>query len=281
VSQGLRCKGDGERALRRGADLVVKDSHGALIDDARSRRVDEDEELPKDENDLVEINCPCPLLEAGMCGENAALMVLLPDVSMGGIYQISTGSFRNIVRINSAIDYIRSLIGRIALVRPLKLRRQEEVIEYEGKKAKHYLLQLHYAGTLEEAMRQRMDTQYVLTQTVPHLALPAPIEDGPDNAPGAIVVETEEEPEDDKDDPLRSATSAELKALADAAKAVDALVPDQHDPNKKAVLVSKEAGKLVRLEAGAYKPAGMTVNQIVALTGHYRQLKLGAADLGL
>jgi hypothetical protein len=105
----------------------------------------------------------------------------------------------------------------------------------------------------------------------------------------AEVVEDEHGPIDDfldappadKDDPLRAATSAELKALATAAEKVGALVPDRNDGRKKAVAVSDAASAECGLAAGVYKPSGMTVNQILKLTGHYRQLSLEAGGLGL
>ncbi len=185
VSQGLRCKGNGMTAKRRMADL------------ANGNRVPlNGEELPKDPNALVEVACPCPLLESGDCRQNANLMVLLPKVSLGGVYQITTGSFHNIVRINSCIDYVRGLVGHISMV-PLSLTRQEEEIQYEGKKAKHYLLQVVLNVNLMEVAQLRENTRMILAQTV-RLVLPAPVEDGPEPtgpAPVEQVIETTAVPE--------------------------------------------------------------------------------------
>jgi len=172
VANGLRCKGDGERALRRVADLVWK---GKAQDDASSRVIGQPEDDP---NGLAEIGCPCALLDSGECRQSGNLMVLLPKVSMGGIYQIDTGSINNIIEVNSAIDYVRCLLGRIALV-PLVLSRHPEQIEYEGKKATHYLLQCVLNANLEQVARLRDDARMIL-RDVERLALPAPVEDGPD-----------------------------------------------------------------------------------------------------
>lgn len=161
-SSGLRCKGDGMTAMRRAADIEAGSPEviGAI---------------PKDPNELVEVKCPCSLLDSGQCGQKAALMVLLPEVSLGGIFQIATGSFHNIVRINSCIDYIRGIVGRIAMV-PMILRRQEETIEYEGKKAKHYLLQLEFNANLDDVRRLRENAMAIIERQS-HLALPAPEDD--------------------------------------------------------------------------------------------------------
>lgn len=161
---GLRCKGNGETAMRRVADIKAGNVKpiAPLATDA-------------DPNSLAEVECPCPLLESGDCGQSAHLMVLLPKVSLGGVYQIATGSFHNIVRLNSCIDYARSMAGRIALV-PLKLIRQKEEIEFEGKKAPHYLLQAVLDVTLEDVAQLRSDARSVLLRTE-KLALPAPADD--------------------------------------------------------------------------------------------------------
>ena len=176
VANGLRCKGNGETAMRRYADL------------ASGERVPMANGGAHDANDLVEVACPCPLLESGDCRQNANLMVLLPKVSLGGVYQITTGSFHNIVRVNSCIDYVRAVVGRIALV-PLVLTRQAEELQYEGKKATHHLLQIVLNVNLEEAASLRDNARLILAQTA-KLALPTPVEDGPEPT-GEAPVEAE------------------------------------------------------------------------------------------
>lgn len=204
VFNGLRCKGDGEFAIRRVSDLKwMKD--GKLLDDATTRLINGPP--PDDPNAMVEITCPCSLLESGECRQSANLMVLLPKVSMGGVYQIDTGSYHNIVRINSGIDYVRALLHRVALV-PLVLHRQQEEIPYEGKKAKHYLLQLTLNANLEEVAMLREQTQKVLTDTA-RLALPKPIDDGLDAAPGGVVIDVE--PEESEAEKIQATAPPEPK----------------------------------------------------------------------
>lgn len=206
VHQGLRCRGDGELALRRAADLVwTRKSDGAVLDDARNRIA---QALPEgvsaadaikalDPNDLIEIKCPCPLLEDGTCRRQGVLFVILPKISMGGVYQITTGSFHNIVAINSIVDWLRGLFeGQCELI-PFILAREPEEIEYEGKKSTHWLLKAKPPYSWEEWAKLRQQAKMVFAPKE-RLALPEVVDDGPDDAPGAVTL-AEEEPIGAKD----------------------------------------------------------------------------------
>jgi hypothetical protein len=80
---------------------------------------------------------------------------MIPQVSMGGVFQIDTGSFNSIVDLNSSIDWVRSQMAvftgqpRITGV-PLWLRRVPTVTRYEGSKATHYCMQLAIALSFDE-----------------------------------------------------------------------------------------------------------------------------------
>lgn len=187
VFNGLRCRGDGETALRRVADVVWRKGE-QILDDATERVRGT---IPSDPNGLVEIGCPCPLHESGDCKYSAHLMLMLPRVSPSGVYQISSGSVNNIIRVNSCIDYIRALVGRIAMV-PLKLYRQEEEIEYQGKKAKHYLLQLRLNADINQVAELRENARVILRSTR-NLALPAPVDDPPEAASVVDYIEEEKD----------------------------------------------------------------------------------------
>lgn len=167
LGSGLKCKGDGQVALRRWTD--VEPGLQAKIDNGHPKGSD-----AHDPNDLVEIPCPCPRLKSGECAPKGHFMVLLPEVSLSGIYQIDTGSANNLVEINSAIDFLRSLLGRIAMI-PLTLRREPVEITYQGKRRVHYLLKLTWEGNLHAAQQIRNATD---TITLPALALPIPSDEG-------------------------------------------------------------------------------------------------------
>jgi len=163
LGSGLKCKGDGQIALRRWADVEpdLKARVGGM----------------HEPNDLVEIPCPCPRLKTGECGVKAHLMVLLPDVSLSGVYQLDTGSVWNLIEVNSSLDFLRALLGRVALV-PLRLRREPVELVHEGKRRLHHLLKLSFDGDLQAVQRVR-DT--VTHGPLPPLALPIPSDEGLDS----------------------------------------------------------------------------------------------------
>ncbi len=100
--------------------------------------------------------CPCPFLRSdsnptGPCDEQSQLMVMLPKVSVGGCYQITTRSYHSTVAVNSALDFIRGVAGRISFL-PLILRRVPQEITHHGVKRTHYILNLVPGPNFEEAV---------------------------------------------------------------------------------------------------------------------------------
>jgi hypothetical protein len=93
-SKGLKCIGNGETAMR----------------------------LNEKVQTMEERECPCELLETNGCARRAHLLVILPGINMGGVYQIDIGSYHSIIDINSGLDFVQAMVGRFAMV-PLKLRR--------------------------------------------------------------------------------------------------------------------------------------------------------------
>jgi hypothetical protein len=167
-SKGLKCIGNGETAMR----------------------------FNEDKSGAEEIECPCELLEEGKCGRKGNLMVMLPKVSMGGIYQIDIGSFNSIVDINSGIDYVRHLafevlgVDRFALI-PLKLKRVPTETHHEGKRQTHYTLRLYCNLNASEWNRIKGDFRIISPDE--RIALP-PVEDiNPKFDEGATVVEVDDE----------------------------------------------------------------------------------------
>lgn len=160
LDQRLKCKGDGEVAIR----------------------------VNQETGELEERDCPCEWLEEGKCAIRGHLLVILPKVSMGGTYQIDTGSYNNIVAINSYIDYLRALVGRVSLI-PLVLRRVEQVVQApDGKARKHYLLQLELPADFETIVKMRKEKEFV---PVPQFELEPPKEEGEEPDTPIELVEEE------------------------------------------------------------------------------------------
>jgi hypothetical protein len=153
-----------------------------------------------------EKDCPCAYLEGERpeCKLNSTLNVMLPDVNVGGIYQISLGSYNSTVDVNSGIDYAKSLIGRAAMV-PFELIRVPTITHGSGKKETHFTLQLRLTIPQNLLEAARRDNKRILTASE-MLMLPEPEDINPElDAPDVIEVEAEdvetisEEPEQASD----------------------------------------------------------------------------------
>jgi len=189
----LICKGDGVTANRlktkvEEADEVIEDVPGKT----------------------TRIKCPCPHLKTdenpkGECTLKGTLMVMLPSVSVGGVYAIDTSSINNVIEINSAIaredseagepaGFLRAMFGRVALI-PLKLRRVErEIIRpTDNKKTKKWLLQLTVDMGVHEVQAFR-DGAVLALQRSSNLALPPPDKDIQDDSVPIDVQDLEDGP---------------------------------------------------------------------------------------
>jgi hypothetical protein len=161
-SKGLKCQGDGEIAYR------------------------------AENGEFVERACPCELFDQGKCKQSGTLMVMLPKVSVGGIYQIRTSSFNSIVDINSGLDYVRAIVGRFCMV-PLKLRRVLTETHHDEKKQNHYTMQIIFDGDIHTINALVSDTTRVLEYSR-HTKLPEPMEENPEMEP-VDVTDEEDVPE--------------------------------------------------------------------------------------
>jgi hypothetical protein len=160
--KGLKCIGNGERAMR----------------------------LNEKTHSMEPVECPCPLLGNG-CARRANLMVILPKVNLGGIYQIDTGSFNSMVDVNSGFDYLMASIGRIAFV-PVLLRRQPRDTFFGGHRRKHYPLMIDIATTdIDWLNAVRAENTRIIARAAT-LALPDPTEENPAFDEGGTVVSEEE-----------------------------------------------------------------------------------------
>lgn len=163
--RGMKCTGDGEVAYR----------------------------VNEETGEIEERECPCEFLTGKQpkCSQRAHLSVLLPKVSMGGVYQIDTSSYNSIIDINSSLDYVRALVGRIAMV-PLVLVREPRETHHDGKKQTHYTLRIEFAGNVDTINQLRADEKRILSG--PQLTIAPPVHEAPDTGP---VDHTEVEPPED------------------------------------------------------------------------------------
>ncbi len=171
----VKCKGDGETAT-----TSPEFAEGL-------------EQIGEDERGFIQVKClgpECKYQESKECSRMAALQVILPEIEGIGVWQINTGSYNSIVNINSAIDWLKGLCGRYAMI-PVTLMRQPTDTSYkdgkERKRSKHYILNI--------------DTQDVSIGTIQKFVSVTPVEraliPGPDESKDALfhpenVVDVEE-----------------------------------------------------------------------------------------
>ena len=123
-------------------------------------------------------------------------MVVIPKVSLGGIYQIDVGSYHSIVDVNSGIDYVRAMVGRFSWV-PLTLKRIPRETHGGDKKTIHYTLHLHFEGNIDTINQLREDTKRVLTG--PRYSLPMPEDINPKMDDGGVIEYTDDEEKSDSE----------------------------------------------------------------------------------
>ena len=142
------------------------------------------------DRDWHEMECPCEHLEDGSCKQSATLQFIIPKVSVGGVYQLTTSSFNSIVDLNSGIDYVQAMLGRFALV-PLTLRRVATETHHDNKRQIHYTYQIIFDVDLNTLNALRADTQRVLEH--PRYQLPPPAVENPEYDPVDGVVDEEDQ----------------------------------------------------------------------------------------
>ena len=165
-SRGLVCKGDGDRADR---TVYSKDA----------ARMKETGEVPPiagredGQTERVEIPCPgreCPYFRSGDCKGVMNLQVMLPDVPGIGIYQIDTASVNSIVRVNSVLDWMQRLFGRVSGV-PITLALVPmETQGPDGKKKNIFVLDPRLPAVKLAELTEVVRTQ----REQPLVALPEP-----------------------------------------------------------------------------------------------------------
>lgn len=181
--KGLKCNGDGEIAYC--ADEKTKE--------------------------VIEKKCPCNLLDEGKCKQSGTLSVMLQKINVGGVYQITTSSYNSIIDIASGIDYVKALLGRVAMV-PLKLRRVATETHHDEKKQTHYTIQIVMDANIDAINQLRADTMRVLEHTS-RIVLPEPVHENPELDPVDIIV--------DDDIPAELGNEPDPKATMAAEKAAD------------------------------------------------------------
>jgi len=174
ASRGLICKGDGKKAV-------------ALIDPATGKFATKDS--PSAE--MSEAVCDpeaCPLYEKKQCHRIMNLQFIIPKVKALGVWQLDTGSVNSIININSSLDLIKGITGRIAMI-PMKLVVEPQDAQVEGKKKTIHVLKL----VVEHSFNELVELPNLPRATV---LLPTSDTEAPDDLypDGVIASDPEEAP---------------------------------------------------------------------------------------
>ena len=157
ASRGLICKGNGETCMR-----MTDASTGDLVHRSIGEVI------------MKETRCDgmaCPLYTAGQCKEVMNLQFLLPGAPGLGVWQLDTGSYHSIVTVNSALDLIKNMCGRVSMI-PLRLTLEPKEVMARGVKQMVHVLNIRAETTLEE-IRKAAATPYG------KILLPPPDEEKP------------------------------------------------------------------------------------------------------
>jgi len=142
-SRGLKCVGDGETAMKANEEGVFE-----------------------------EVECPCDKFgQKDGCSKRASLFFFIPDISMGGIYVIDSGSWNTMVDVQSGIylalellkDPITNEYNSITML-PFKLRRMQKETQHEGRKDKHWPLTCELDLPIEDIKKIRTGKTLFLGQ---------------------------------------------------------------------------------------------------------------------
>ncbi|MFA5027034.1 MAG: hypothetical protein WC713_04110 [Candidatus Methylomirabilota bacterium] len=94
----------------------------------------------------VTIPCPCPR-KGDPCVLQGRFNVMLPEIQPAASVEVITGSIVNLKEIRGVLRSYKELLGRISFV-PFLLSRHAVRMQFQGKSAVQYLLQLVYQGDL-------------------------------------------------------------------------------------------------------------------------------------
>jgi hypothetical protein len=181
LTQGLVCRGDGVKCTRK-VDIET----GGLANHSTEHW--EFREMTCDPDTCPEAVGNPEMGIRPQCRRVMNLLFVLPDVPGLGVWQLDTSSFYSIVNINSCIDVIRGLCGRISGI-PLTLSLEPREVTPPGMKKKTVHV-LHLRSDLKLSQLQRL----ALKAPAKRLAMPQVEEEEPpeDLFPPEVLAEAEE-----------------------------------------------------------------------------------------
>ncbi len=178
-STGLFCKGDGKTADRTrfgvsdGKDYKDGTKNKLPVGqafDPDGEKFIKDHGLNVPVGSRYELPCPaqdCPFTLKKICKPIAQMMFLIPRVPGVGVFQISTGSFNSMVDVNSYIEVVRGIAGRVSMI-PLTLSLVPKQVNVDGKKIGIFHLKLEYKGLMTDLIKYRNE-KYISADLLPQI----------------------------------------------------------------------------------------------------------------
>lgn len=237
---GLLCKGDGENAVRRSED-------GALVD----------------------VDCPGPLncdyaharsKSGPACKQVASLQFFIPDLPVMQVFQIDTSSYNSIVNMNSQLDVLRRVCGRISFL-PVELIIKPYQTMADGKKVMVYVLDLVVGlglaqiAALKPLVAGALPAEVPLpSEALPDDLYPRTLQALPEPAapPAPEQNKSEDGLYDPYDEPPLDDVEPEPEAAQEAAPEPEAAPGLENDPDVVPLLAQLPAAKAQAMLASAF-----------------------------
>ena len=147
-TRGLICRGDGEKAV-------------ALIDRHTGSLVTRDS--VKTSRQPILCNPSTCRYYGRNCRRITHLQFILPDVPGLGVWQIDTSSYWSMININSGVQLLRQVCGRVSMV-PLMLKLVPKAVQPQGQRRTVYVLALDAPYKMVEIVRygprRRTDSKF-------------------------------------------------------------------------------------------------------------------------
>jgi len=261
-TQGMVCRGDGVIAMRK-----IDTATGDMANHTTKEWVFQEMTCNPDA-------CPQYMGDPGrgikpQCRRVMNLLFLIPDVPGFGVWQLDTSSFYSIVNINSCLDLIRRICGRISFI-PLQLSLEPMEVTPPGVKRKTVHI-LYVRSDVKLADIQK------LGRIPPERVLLPPVEDEDEAPEDLFPPETLTEAETD----LAAPSSEELAAGEEAQEmsVEDELPPPKPEERTPDDVVADDIPDLNALFRVCFHFWRMQPNEVCRQLGYRNQMDAHSAGI--
>ena len=266
-SRGLKCTGNGETAMRANEKGIFE-----------------------------EMECPCDKFgQKDGCSKRASLFFFIPDISMGGIYVIDSGSWNTMVDVQSGIylalellkDPITDEYNSITML-PFKLRRMQKETQHEGRKDKHWPLTCELDLPIEDIKKIRTGKTLFLGQ---RKVYQIPEREEEIEKEGAVIgkpepeeeVKKEEEKKTEDQEKQKKAEKPDLKKEIDKSKDQETQLKKDREEGKGKLKSYKESKETYKEKVKEENKILLAISKQAEKAGidNFEKLVKFAVDMGI